>query len=211
MILLLLLWAILNCAKAHENITCFQDVQECALFENNLVDIAIVTDWQECSQLCLNNSECNAFTFFGEASDFVPHSSCLMFSDCREKLPCNDCVVGVPQDDCLCSIGYLGAIDDSNFADLHFDVPDEATCKQLWTRCAQSTHTTIALIPQNLKPASFSQIPDLKRGQPSVNFARLGPRSARLNMSARQESSSRLMESPSATLYLRSPAFLRHW
>ena len=49
MFLLLLLCTILSCAKAHENITCYQDGQECAFSEDNFVDIAIVTNWQECS------------------------------------------------------------------------------------------------------------------------------------------------------------------
>ena len=90
-------WAILHLATAHENITCFQDGQECELSDQNLVETAIVTNWQECSLLCLNSTECYAFTFFGQNSDFLPHNSCLLFSSCRTKLPCNDCVIGKPQ------------------------------------------------------------------------------------------------------------------
>ena len=97
MLLLLWTWAILHLATAHENITCFQDGQECELSDQNLVETAIVTNWQECSLLCLNSTECYAFTFFGQNSDFLPHNSCLLFSSCRTKLPCNDCVIGKPQ------------------------------------------------------------------------------------------------------------------
>ena len=97
MFLLLWAWAILHLATAHENVTCFQDGEECELSNENLVDFAITTNWQMCSLLCLNNSDCNAFTFFGQNSDILPHYSCFLFSDCNTKLPCNDCVIGVPQ------------------------------------------------------------------------------------------------------------------
>ena len=97
MILLLCCWSILQLATAHENVTCFQDGQECELTSQNLVEAAITTNWQECSLLCLNSSGCSAFTFFGINSDIPPHNSCFLFSDCKTKVPCNDCVIGIPQ------------------------------------------------------------------------------------------------------------------
>ena len=147
----------------------------------------------------------------GEASDFVSHSSCLMFSDCREKIPLR-----------IALLAYLRMIVSAASAiwepsttatlptsTLMFLTRQLVSSSAQWTRCVPSTRTITAPIPPNLKPASFSQIPDLKRGQPGVNFARLGPQSARLNMSARQESSSTLMESPSTTTSLRSQAFMQ--
>ena len=131
MLLLLWTWAILHIAMAHENVTCFQDGRECEWSDQDLVDTAIVANWQECSLLCLNSSDCVAFTFYGPSSDVIPHNSCFLFSDCKTKHPCKDCVIGLPQQDCLCSISYLGTIDASNFADIVLDVRDEATCKRL--------------------------------------------------------------------------------
>ena len=42
-----------------------------------------------------------------------------------------NCKHYIPQEDCLCSIGYVGTMDVSNVANVVFDVRDEATCKRL--------------------------------------------------------------------------------
>ena len=97
MILLLWTWAVLHIAAAHENVTCFQDGQECEGSNDNLVDFAITTSWQECSLLCLNSTDCSAFSFYGPNSDVIPHNSCFLYSDCETKHPCMDCVIGIPQ------------------------------------------------------------------------------------------------------------------
>merc|ERR550539_1668027 len=109
--MIFLLWPILHLAAAHENITCFQDGQECEGHEN-LIDTSIVATWQECSQLCLDTSDCSAFNFFGPNSGVEPHNSCFLFYECNNKGPCNDCVIGVSQEDCLCSIAYKGVVDE---------------------------------------------------------------------------------------------------
>jgi len=124
-----LFWAIVHIAAAHESVTCFQDNQGCEGSDQNLVNTSIVPNWQECSQLCLDTYNCYAFTFYGPESDLIPHNSCFHFSSCESKAPCNDCVIGTPEDECFCSISYLGTIDESNFVTYLFDL-DEATCKR---------------------------------------------------------------------------------
>ena len=78
LLLFLLLWTI------HENSTCYQDCKDWVLSEENLVDSAIVRNWQDCSQLCLINSGCTTFTFFAASCDLLP-LNCLMLLDCRKK------------------------------------------------------------------------------------------------------------------------------
>ena len=118
---------------------CFQ---ECERSNENLVDFAITTTWQECSLLCLNSSECSAFTFYGQNSDVLPHNSCFLFSDCRTEAPCNDCVIGLPQQDCLCSISYLGTMDASNFANFVFETRPPVRDSAPKMRPAKFTLTT---------------------------------------------------------------------
>ena len=102
------------------------------------------------------------------------YDSCFLFSACKTKVPYNDCVIGIPQEDCLCSIGYLGTLDASNVADIVFDVRDEATCKRL---CSEDKACKIYTYynssdPNEPKTCILLSNPDYKRLPPSVSIAK---------------------------------------
>ena len=120
-----LLLVCLGTARADPSTTCYQDSQKCEVKNGNLISITEDTTWQECSLLCKDELNCLAFNFFGPESDFYPHNACLLFSACENKLSCNDCVIGVSQDDCLCSVPYVGLIDSSDCVDIAAEVPSE--------------------------------------------------------------------------------------
>jgi len=132
-----LLCMILHAVAADPSITCFQDSQKCEVSSDNLIEVFVETTWEECSLLCQDNLSCLAFNFFGPDSDFHQHNSCLLLSSCTRKLACRDCVIGVSQDDCTCSIKFEGVVDSSDFVGMVASVEDEASCKSLCLRTAE--------------------------------------------------------------------------
>ena len=141
--ILLLLSISIGAVVADPSTTCFQNSQKCEVVNGNLIDIYVETTWQECSLLCQDELNCVAFNHFGQNSDFYPHNACLLFSACESKLSCSDCVIGISQEDCLCSVPYQGLIDDGDYVDIAAEVPSEAACKSLCsrtTRCAVYTY-----------------------------------------------------------------------
>ena len=137
-LLLLSIW--LQAVTADPSTTCFQDGQKCEVVNGNLIDIYVETTWQECSLLCQDELKCVAFNHFGPESAFYPHNACLLFSACESKLSCNDCVIGKSQEDCLCSVPYVGLIDSNDYVDIAAEVPSEAACKSL---CSRTTHCAV--------------------------------------------------------------------
>jgi len=137
MITLLLL---LGVVVADPSTTCFQNRQKCEVVNGNLMDMYVETTWQECSLLCQDELNCVAFNHFGPNSDFYPHNACLLFSACESKLSCSDCVIGISQEDCLCSVPYQGLIDSGDYVDIAAEVPSEAACKSL---CSRTTHCAV--------------------------------------------------------------------
>ena len=137
--LLLLLGIMLGAVMTDPSITCFQDNQKCEVMNGNLIDMYVQTTWEECSLLCQDDLSCLAFNFFGAESEFHPHNACLLFSACESKLSCTDCVIGVTQEDCLCSVSYDGEIDNSDYVGIASEVPSEAACKSLCSRTGQCT------------------------------------------------------------------------
>lgn len=132
-----LLCMILHAVAADPSITCFQDSQKCEVSSDNLIEVFVETTWEECSLLCQDNLSCFAFNYFGPDSDFHQHNSCLLLSSCTRKLACRDCVIGVSQDDCTCSIKFEGVVDSSDFVGMVASVEDEAACKSLCLRTAE--------------------------------------------------------------------------
>ena len=141
--LFILIWRIVvQAVVADQSTTCFVNNVKCDISEDTLIDVYLETTWQECSVLCQDEKKCSAFNFFGPESNFHPRNSCLLFSACFKKSPCNDCVIGTNQDDCTCSIGFYGEIDESNFIDMAASVPDEVACKNLCSKTTQCAFYT---------------------------------------------------------------------
>ena len=137
---ILMLNVFLRVVTADPSTTCFQDGKKCEVVDGNLLGMYVETTWQNCSLLCKDELNCVAFNFFGPTSDFYPHNACLLFSACESKLYCEDCVIGVSQEDCLCSVSYVGAIDNSDYVDIAGEVATEAECKSL---CSRTTHCEV--------------------------------------------------------------------
>ena len=126
---------LLHSVSPSPQVDCAIDNEECEVTDNLVHIYAGISSIQECMTLCHDDFDCIAFNYFGPESDFIPTMTCLLLSSCDTKIPCESCVRGAFQDDekCLCSIGYVGAIDGNNLVDMVSDVQDEATCKQLCT------------------------------------------------------------------------------
>ena len=87
-----------------------------------------------------------------------------------------DCVIGGFQDQCLCSVGYLGAMDESNFVDFVPYVLDERDCKTLCSTtqaCAVYSYftsqddaepNTCVLLSNSGFKKSVTQCPNCKTG-----------------------------------------------
>ena len=100
--LLVFLSALLDATNSSQ-IDCFLDEQECQIDADNLIDfVTEVATFEECGQLCNDDSTCTAFTHFGAAS-YPLDEACFLFSSCRERRPCVDCITGSNQADCTCS------------------------------------------------------------------------------------------------------------
>ena len=119
------------------------------MVNDNLIATYIGITWQECSFLCEDEIACETFNFFGENSDFHPHNSCLLFSECENKIASEDCLLGTREPDCDCtslkhcpctSIEYEGVTDSDNFVDLASEVQSLNDCKRL---CLNTTDCTI--------------------------------------------------------------------
>jgi len=135
--ILFLLCTILQAVLADPSITCFQDSQKYEVTSDNLLEVFVETTWEECSQICQDDLRCLAFNFFGPDSDFHQHNACLLLSSCSTKHGCRDCVIGVSQDDCTCSIKYEGVVDNSDFVGMVASVPNEAACKSICLRTTE--------------------------------------------------------------------------
>ena len=134
------------------NITCFQDNLKCEMMNGNLIETFVGTTWQECSILCEDQLACLTFNFFGLESNFHPHNACLLFSECKSKVPSEDCLLGTREQPCICtstqhcpcdSIPYEGSVDADNFVDLASEVQSEDACKSICSttkNCAVFTY-----------------------------------------------------------------------
>jgi len=127
----LLVFSSLLDGTTSSQIDCFLDEQECQIEADNQIDFFTeIPTSEECAQLCNDDRTCTAFTHFGAAS-YPLHEACFLFSSCRERRPCTDCITGSNQAECKCSVGYEGYLDGSNLVDFVGSVPDEFACKKL--------------------------------------------------------------------------------
>merc|ERR1719234_393067 len=121
-------------------IDCFLDEQECQVEADNLIDFFTeIPTSEECAELCNDDSTCTSFTHFGPSSHPL-HQACFLFSACRERRPCTDCITGSNQADCTCSVNFSGDLDGTNLVDFIGSVPDEFACKKL---CASNDMCSI--------------------------------------------------------------------
>ena len=127
-------------AATSSQIDCFLDEQECQVEADNLIDFFTeIPTSKECAQLCNDDRNCTAFTHFGETS-YPLHAACFLFSSCRERRLCTDCITGSNQADCTCSVEYEGYLDETNLVDFIGSVPDELACKKL---CASDDQCSV--------------------------------------------------------------------
>ena len=105
-------------ATTSSQIDCFLDEQQCQIEADNLINFFTeIPTSEECAQLCSDDSTCTAFTHFG-ATSYPLDKACFLFSSCRERRPCTDCITGSNQTDCTCSVvGYEGHLDGTNLVD----------------------------------------------------------------------------------------------
>merc|ERR1719341_657498 len=82
---------------------------------------------------------CTAFTHF-RATSYPLNDVCILFSSCRERRACTDCITGSNQADCICSVEYEGYLDGTNLVDFIGSVPDEFACKKL---CASDDQCSV--------------------------------------------------------------------
>ena len=119
---------IFTVASASSHLDCFVDNQECdATAINTIFDVPSL---DECTQLCDDKSNCNAFTHFDRKSLESP-DVCLLFPSCRDRKPCENCTTGSSQTECTCSIGVAGEVAPENVVDFFGNVTEELACKRI--------------------------------------------------------------------------------
>ena len=119
----------LELVSCSSDLDCFLDHQECEIHEDNLITtVTDVPTMDQCLALCQDEFTCVAFTYFG-TEGYPLRESCVMFSDCSIRRPCQGCTTGSSQSECLCSIQYSSEIDSGNFVDMVSAV-DEHDCKR---------------------------------------------------------------------------------
>ena len=129
--MLLLLLFLFLAVSGSPHIDCFVDNQECEISADNLIHTFLgISSIEECKLLCEDEVTCIAFTHFGSNGHPLP-DGCLLFSSCRERRPCENCMTGSSQTECRCSISFSGLVAPDNFVDLIGGVQDEFVCKKL--------------------------------------------------------------------------------
>jgi len=116
-------------ASSSSDLDCFLDHQECEIYPDNLITtVTDVLTMDQCLALCQDELTCVAFTHFGSES-YPLRESCMMFSSCSTRRPCQGCTSGSSQSECLCSIKYSSEIDAGNFVGI-ISAVDEHECKR---------------------------------------------------------------------------------
>ena len=124
-----ILFFLLGLASSSSDLDCFLDQQECEIHPDNLITtVTDVLTMNQCLALCQDEFTCVAFTHFG--SESYPFSdTCMLFSSCSERRPCQGCTTGSSQSECLCSIQFSSKIDSGNLVGV-ISAVDEHDCKR---------------------------------------------------------------------------------
>ena len=124
-----LVFLLFELASSSSDLDCFLDHQECEIHPDNLINtVTDVPTMEQCLALCQDEFTCVAFTHFGSQA-YPLRESCVMFSSCSERRPCQGCTTGSSQSECLCSINYSSEIDSNNFVGM-LSAVDEHDCKR---------------------------------------------------------------------------------
>ena len=136
-------------------VECTSNNKACSLNDGNLIDaLGDIPGPEECHWLCLNQDECDYFTYYPR--DSFPYSGvCFMFYSCYNSEPCENCMsrprnCHIPL---TCSYSSIGSISGDNLLDT-VDYPyytdTESKCKD---RCLStpfcSYYTLITPNPYN--------------------------------------------------------------
>merc|ERR1711872_868019 len=128
MIILTLLYLVSTLATSLSTTTgCLVNDEQCVTGDNLIKTMIGVQNMQDCDDLCKKTTGCTAFSYFGPNSKLLSHA-CMMFSSCRKRGACEDCVTGSSQQDCTCSIPYEGIKNNNNFEKFLVNIEDEFKC-----------------------------------------------------------------------------------
>ena len=123
---LFLLFQSVSCSS---DLDCFLDHEECEIRPHNLITTVMdVLTMDQCLALCQDEFACVSFTHFG-AESYPFRDTCMLFSSCITRRPCQDCTTGSSQSECLCSIQYSSEIDSGNFVGV-ITAGNEHECKR---------------------------------------------------------------------------------
>ena len=128
---LFVLWSLLflGFVSCSSDLDCFLDHQECEIHPDNLIStVTDVLTMDQCLALCQDELTCVAFTHFGSES-YPLSESCMLFSSCSARRPCQGCTTGSSQSTCLCSVQFSSKINSGNFVGV-ISVGDENECKR---------------------------------------------------------------------------------
>ena len=128
--ILLLLFILSSFDISLAAMSCMVNNEQCRVGDNLLDTMMGASSVEQCSKMCEQVSGCTAFTYFGSQSHLLSEA-CMIFSSCRQREVCEDCVTGSSQDDCTCSISYEGVKNTDNFEKFLVNIPDEFECKKL--------------------------------------------------------------------------------
>ena len=124
-----ILFFLLGLGSSSSDLDCFLDQQECEIHPDNLITtVTEVLTMDQCLGLCQDEFTCVAFTHFGPES-YPFRDTCMLFSSCSERRPCQGCTTGSSQSECLCSVKYSSEIDSGNLVGV-ISAVDEHDCKR---------------------------------------------------------------------------------
>ena len=128
--ILLLLFLLSSFDTSLASMSCMVNNEQCRVGDNLLDTVMGASTVEQCSNMCDHVSGCTAFTYFGPQSTLLSEA-CMIFSSCRQRGVCEDCVTGSSQDECTCSIPYEGVKNTDNFEKFLVNIADEYECKKL--------------------------------------------------------------------------------
>jgi len=131
--LVLSLLAALPAVLAENSVTC-GDQLTCDIYNDTLIGILEAFSLNECSEICLADTNCNFYTYFDNVS-FPFTSDCFMFNSCNSVHYCDHCVSEARHCRQNCNKARTGKIGQENLVDFLNGIGSEFDCRDL---CVQA-------------------------------------------------------------------------